>query len=96
MVEVVSPFAVGLVAGGKGGVVVMMMVWGPGGPVYALRLSSLTTALCYPTPVHRRVTGMGTLTEQVRPPPQPQIPHITPVQTHGAEVDALANFRSGI
>ena len=29
-------------------------------------------------------------------PPTAPNPHITPVQTHGAEVDALANFRSGI
>ena len=33
----VSPFRGGVVVGGKGGAMMMVVRWGPGGPVYALR-----------------------------------------------------------
>ena len=76
----------------------MLMWWGLGGPVYALRLRCCCCcplSLCCPTPRRRRPGGMGTLTAQARPPPQPQIPHIPHARTHGTEVRGLACLGAG-
>ena len=82
MVEVVSPFAVGLVAGGKGGVVVMMMVGARG---RSLREPPFVVVAAHRSGIALPLTG-GVQQEwecdgASAPPPQPQIPQNT-VQTH--------------
>ena len=82
-----------MVVGGKGGVVIMMMVGARG--------RSLREPLFVVVAVHRSGSALP-LTGGVQqewdcdgsgaPPPQPQIPHRPHVQTHGAEVGALASF----
>ena len=95
MVVGVSPFGGGVVVGGKGGVM-MMVVWRAGPlQVYALRLFVVVavhrTSLPYPCWPAR--LGNGNDNGASAPPPQPQIPHITPVRTHCAEVVTPASHR---
>ena len=91
----VSPFWGGVVVGGKGGAMMMVMRWGTVVPVYALRFLVVVA-------VHRTGSALPQIAGErlewdcdgaSAPPPQPQIPHITPVRTHGAEVEALASHR---
>ena len=79
--------------GGKGGAMMMVVRWGTAVPVYALRLFIV---------VHRTGSALPQIAGErlewdcdgaSAPPPQPQIPHITHVRTHGAEVQAPASHR---